>query len=65
MKDTASAPSSGVPGTFDQTLIDHVPVAVVATDHEARITHWNRVRPQTRLSSARVFAVRLLGCVSW
>ncbi len=42
MKDTASAPSSGVPGTFDQTLIDHVPVAVVATDHEARITHWNR-----------------------
>ncbi len=42
MTDTASAPSSGVPGTFEHSVLDHVPAAVVGTDLDGVVTYWNR-----------------------
>jgi PAS domain S-box-containing protein len=42
MTDTASAPASGFPGTFEHSLLDQVPAAVIVSDWDGIVTHWNR-----------------------
>ncbi len=42
MTDTARAPSTGVPGSLQPTVIDDVPAAVVVTDRDGMVTDWNR-----------------------